>query len=128
MGDIMTYTCVACSEQTMGIFNGKEKALFHLFEMDETQQAVFLYSFISYEMIARCLKYYSSDHLEILNNQVFFQDHWLRFNPYSIETDNIMNNVLFDYMKKYHKIWCCRDDKEQVVWLKGCNIIQNCVK
>ena len=40
----MSYTCIACSETTMGIFLGKEKALVLLFEMSEEQRDVFLYS------------------------------------------------------------------------------------
>lgn len=128
VGDVMTYTCIACSEDTMGLFFGKEKALFHLFELSEEQRAVFLYSFVSYDLISRCLKYYSNDLIEILGNAMYYQKHWVRILPYSIETSSITANILFDYMKKYHKIWCCRDENGHVIWLKGCQVIENCVK
>ncbi len=112
----------------MGIFKGKEKALFHLFDMSKEQQKVFLYSFVSYELIEKCLHFYSHDHMEILENQIFYKNHWLKFSDYKIETDDIYHNLLFDYMKRYHKIWCCRDENGHVIWIKACNVIENCVK
>ena len=67
----MSYTCIACSETTMGIFLGKEKALFLLFEMSEEQRDVFLYSFVSYEMISKCLHFYTKEYLEIFENKIY---------------------------------------------------------
>lgn len=128
MGDSMSYTCIACSETTMGIFMGKEKALFHLLSMSEEQQEVFLYSYVGYEMIADCLHFYSDEYLEIFENRIFYKNHSLTFHKYSIETDDIYSNILFDYMKRVHRIWCCKDETGKVIWIKACNVIQNCVK
>ncbi len=128
MGDSMSYTCIACSETTMGIFLGKEKALFLLFEMSEEQQSVFLYSFIGYEMISNCLHFYKEEYLEILENKIYYKNHWLAFHKYKVETDDIYANILFDYMKRVHRIWCCKDESGKVIWIKTCKVIENCVK
>ena len=128
MGDSMSYTCIACSETTMGIFLGKEKALFHLFTMSESQQDVFLYSFVGYEMISACLRFYAGEYMEILENRIYYKKHWMAFHEHSIETDDIYSNILFDYMKRVHRIWCCKDETGKVVWIKTCKVIENCVK
>ena len=116
----MSYTCIACSETTMGIFLGKEKALFLLFEMSEEQRDVFLYSFVSYEIISKCLRFYEKEQLEIFENKIYYK--------HKIETDDIYTNILFDYMKRVHRIWCCMDESGKVVWIKTCKVIENCVK
>ena len=124
----MKYTCIACSETTMGIFFGKEKALFYLLEMSKRQQEVFLYSFLSYEIIEKCLRYYSSSYLEIYENTLFYKNHYLKINSYYIETSDIKTNILFGYMKRMHRIWCCKDEDDHVTWINACKLNENCVK
>lgn len=124
----MTYKCIACSEKTMGIFFGKEKALFHLFEMSKRQQEVFLYSFNSSEMIMKCLRFHMNEPLEIYENGLYYNEDWLRFYDFYICVNQIEHNILFDYMKRVHKIWCCKDENGKVIWINACNILENCVK
>ncbi|MGN1344651.1 MAG: hypothetical protein ACI4U3_08730 [Traorella sp.] len=119
----MKYTCIACSESTMGLFLGKEKALFYLLEMSTRQKEVFLYSFISYEIIERCLKYYSSSYLEIYGNTLYYQDNYMIINENYIETNNISTNILFGYMKGKHRIWCCKDEDNHIIWINTCKLI-----
>lgn len=122
------YKCIACSEETMNVFYGREKALFHLLKMSDEQKAIFLFPFVGCELMTRCMKFYSNDFIEILDHEIYYQNNRIRFHEYHLETNNIDTNVLFDYMKRHYKIWCCQEDNGKVVWLKGCQVIENCVK
>ena len=64
----------------------------------------------------------------IFENKIYYKNHWLAFYKHKIETDDIYTNILFDYMKRVHRIWCCMDESGKVVWIKTCKVIENCVK
>ena len=122
-GGNMKYTCIACSETTMGIFNKKEKALFHLLEMSERQKDVFIYKFIDSEIIYKCICFYSNSFLEICNHTIYYKNDYIIIYDYYIETNNIYNNILFEFMKRMHRTWCCIDEENHVIWINACNIV-----
>lgn len=117
------YRCFACNENTVDSFYKKEQALFHLLNKTDLQKEVFLEFFICHELIEKILRYYSNDFLEIYENSIFYKDYILTFHKYFIETNDIYSNILFDYMKRYHKIWCCIDENNKVIWINTCKII-----
>ena len=47
---------------------------------------------------------------------------------YYIETNHIECNLLFEYLKRFHKIWCCIDDENNIIWINACKVLKNCVK
>lgn len=116
------YRCFACNENTVHTFYKKEKAFLHLFNKNNEQKEVFIYPFVSYEMIDKILRYYSDEFIEIYENTIYYKNNTLSFHQYYIETNDIYNNVLFDYMKRYHKIWCCIDDNHKVIWINTCKV------
>ena len=116
------YQCFACDENTVNTFYDKEKAFIHLLTKSDKQKEVFLQTFISYEMIDRILHYYSNEFIEIYENTIYFKNLTLTIHKYFIETNDIDSNVLFDYMKRYHKIWCCIDENHKVIWINTCKV------
>lgn len=122
------YMCFACSEEVMNLFYGKEKAIHYILTMNDLQKDVFFYSFVSYEIIEKILRFYSCEFLEIYENTIYYKNHSICFHKKYIETDDIYSNILFDYMKRMHRVWCCVDESNQVVWINTCKVIENCVK
>lgn len=119
----MSYRCFACNETTMNTFYGKEAALVYLLNMKDEQIHIFLYPFVPYELIPQILRFYSEEFIEIYDNMIYYQKHIITIYPYYIETDTITSNILFDYMKRVHKIWCCIDDSNQVFWINTCKVL-----
>ena len=116
------FYCFACNENSVHTFYKKEKALIHLFNKENEQIEVFLHPFISYEIIEKLLKFYSKEFIEIYENTIYYKNHTLSFYRFYIETNDIHQNVLFDYMKRYHKTWCCIDENHKVIWINTCNV------
>lgn len=116
------FICLACNENTVNTFHNKEKALIHLLKKSNEQIEVFLQPFISHEMMEKILKYYTNEYIEILENTIYYKDNTLTFHRFYLETNDIHHNVLFDYMKRYHKIWCCIDENDKVLWINTCKV------
>ena len=66
---------------------------------------------------------YKNTYLEIENNSIYYKNHYLNIYSYFIETDDIECNLLFEYMKRCHKRWCCFDNENNIIWINACNII-----
>ena len=45
-----------------------------------------------------------------------------------IETNDIETNILFNYMKRMHRIWVIQDEDGHVKWINACKVFENCVK
>lgn len=114
--------CFACNENAVNTFYNKENALIHLLNKNDEQIKVFIQSFISHEMIEKIQRYYSSEWIEIDNNQLSYKNNVITFYKYYIETNDINHNVLFEYLKRYHKIWCCIDENHKVIWINTCKV------
>ena len=124
----MNYKCIACNELGFKHFYNKEKALIYLLNLNNEQKDIFIYSLKDDELITKMIMNYKDTYLEIENNSIYYKDHYLNIYSYYIETNHIECNLLFEYLKRFHKIWCCIDDENNIIWINACKVLKNCVK
>lgn len=123
-GDVMIYQCFACNDEAVELFKGKEKAFLYLIECSQRQKEVFLES----HDLARLelLLQQSFDEAFIRNHVVQLKldngkQSFLKINQDVIETNHLIQNPLFDFLRRYKRNWCCIDESYQVQWFCSCN-------
>ena len=79
-------------------------------------------------MLKKCMSYYQNTHFEIEENIIYYKNYYMKINEYSIETNDIETNILFNYMKRMHRIWVIQDEDGHVKWINACKVFENCVK
>ena len=118
----MIYKCIACKEIGFDTFYKKEKALNYLLTLDNEQKDVFIYHFNN-EYISNIIDYYKETQFEFIDNQIYYKDYYIKIDMYSVETNHIEYNLLFEYLKRIHRIWCCIDEENNIIWINACKFV-----